>query len=230
MGVIYLVRHGQASFGAEDYDALSELGFAQAEALGASLVARGVPVDVAVRGTMRRHRETAGACLRAMQRALEVREDAGFDEFDHREVLVRFEPRYEDRAALIADMAASEHPMRAFEALFVRAVARWTSGAHDGDYREPYARFAERVDRALLRLADGLGSKESAIVFTSGGPIAAIAATLVGAPADRVYALQQRLVNAGLTKLVVGRSGIALSTLNEHVVFEGERRSLLTYR
>ena len=34
MGMLYLVRHGQASFGAADYDQLSELGARQCEALG----------------------------------------------------------------------------------------------------------------------------------------------------------------------------------------------------
>ncbi|EXF47276.1 phosphoglycerate mutase family protein [Pseudomonas sp. BAY1663] len=34
MGSIYLIRHGQASFGAENYDVLSPLGYRQSEALG----------------------------------------------------------------------------------------------------------------------------------------------------------------------------------------------------
>ena len=34
MGTLYLVRHGQASFGAADYDNLSELGHRQAVRLG----------------------------------------------------------------------------------------------------------------------------------------------------------------------------------------------------
>ena len=59
MGVVLLVRHGQASFGADDYDVLSETGWEQARLLGAWLAARGVAPDVVVRGGMRRHRETA---------------------------------------------------------------------------------------------------------------------------------------------------------------------------
>ena len=34
MGTLYLVRHGQASFGTDDYDLLSELGVRQCERLG----------------------------------------------------------------------------------------------------------------------------------------------------------------------------------------------------
>jgi broad specificity phosphatase PhoE len=42
VGVILLVRHGQASFGGADYDVLSPSGERQARRLGAALAARGV--------------------------------------------------------------------------------------------------------------------------------------------------------------------------------------------
>ena len=59
MGVVLLVRHGQASFGADDYDVLSETGWEQSRLLGAWLADRKVVPDVIWRGDMRRHRETA---------------------------------------------------------------------------------------------------------------------------------------------------------------------------
>ena len=61
MGAIYLVRHGQASFGAAEYDALSPLGVEQAGILGAALKQRGLSFDRIVSGPMRRHRQTAEA-------------------------------------------------------------------------------------------------------------------------------------------------------------------------
>ena len=59
MGAVYLVRHGQASFGKADYDALSETGFEQARVLGESLRARLPRPDALFTGSLRRHRETA---------------------------------------------------------------------------------------------------------------------------------------------------------------------------
>ena len=59
MSSILLVRHGQASFGAADYDNLSDTGHEQSRVLGAALAARGVAPDVVVAGEMRRHRQTA---------------------------------------------------------------------------------------------------------------------------------------------------------------------------
>ncbi|MDE2077727.1 MAG: histidine phosphatase family protein, partial [Burkholderiales bacterium] len=66
MGAIYLIRHGQASFGASNYDQLSELGHQQARVLGEALLPRLARVDAAVTGTLQRHQATASSCLEAM--------------------------------------------------------------------------------------------------------------------------------------------------------------------
>ena len=59
MGMVLLVRHGQASFGAEDYDVLSEAGVAQSKRLGAWLREAAVQPAALVHGAMRRQRDTA---------------------------------------------------------------------------------------------------------------------------------------------------------------------------
>ena len=53
MGTLYLVRHGQASFGADDYDQLSPLGLQQAQRLGAHWLAHGQRFDTVLMGTLR---------------------------------------------------------------------------------------------------------------------------------------------------------------------------------
>ncbi|WP_164030788.1 histidine phosphatase family protein, partial [Serratia marcescens] len=50
MGSIYLIRHGQASFGADDYDVLSPTGIRQAEILGDHLRNLGVRFDRVLSG------------------------------------------------------------------------------------------------------------------------------------------------------------------------------------
>ena len=61
MGQVHFVRHGQASFGTDDYDRLSPLGWQQARWLGRHLSETGHRYDAVVSGGMRRHRETAQA-------------------------------------------------------------------------------------------------------------------------------------------------------------------------
>ena len=73
------------------------------------------------------------------------------------------------------------------------------------------------------------------VAVTSGGPVAAAAATLVGGTGDGDAALAARLwtrfntvvVNAGVTRVVVGSTGPRLLSFNEHPHLAGD---LLTYR
>ena len=48
MSQVLLVRHGQASWGSDDYDVLSDLGERQSRMLGEALAARGVVPDLVV--------------------------------------------------------------------------------------------------------------------------------------------------------------------------------------
>lgn len=224
---LVLVRHGQASFGAADYDVLSETGRRQARAAGEALRGRIGSVDVVVTGAMRRQRDTAAICLEAMGLAARWNEDAEWNEFDHEEVLRVFEPRWADPAELRRDLeAAARHD--AFERLFHAAVARWTGGAHDADYRETWPGFLARVDGAVARLARVGGT---VLVFTSGGPIsAACRAQLGAADASSVLAHAFRLANASLTTLEAGPDGLLLGTFNEHAHLTRTGAGLVTFR
>ena len=118
MGAIYLLRHGQASFGGDNYDQLSPTGVAQARVLGQALKAREVVPAVALSGTMQRHRDTASGCLAELGATLPVRELAGVNEFDHEAVIRAAEPRYADRLAMMTDFAATGDPRPSVQARF----------------------------------------------------------------------------------------------------------------
>jgi broad specificity phosphatase PhoE len=225
---LVLVRHGQASFGAADYDVLSETGLRQARAAGATLRGRVGAVHAAVTGTMRRQRDTAAACLEAMGLALPAAADAAWNEFDHEEVLRVFEPRWADHAELHRDLAAAGRP-DAFEHAFLAAVGRWTGGAHDAEYRETWPGFLARVDAALSRLA--AGPDGTVLVFTSGGPIsAACRAHLAAHDATGVLAHAFRLANASVTTLEGGPDGLLLRAFNDAAHLGKPGSGLLTFR
>ena len=92
MSAVYLVRHGQASFGAADYDVLSERGQQQAQVLGQALARAQAGFAVVASGDLQRHRQTAQACLEAMGLAPAWRSDAGWNEFDHVRVITALRP------------------------------------------------------------------------------------------------------------------------------------------
>ncbi|TWD80555.1 broad specificity phosphatase PhoE [Kribbella amoyensis] len=226
MGAIYLVRHAQASFGKSDYDQLSELGERQAAVLGQALDARGIKPELVVRGSMRRHARTAELALAAAGIDGDVLVDRGFDEFDHDEVIVAYKPAYRRRAVLLADLARTGNPGRAFQRMFAEATARWIEGG-DG-YSESFAGFRDRVDEAVRRTAEQVGKGETAVVFTSGGPIAAVVSRLWPGGDELWSRLNPVTVNTAITKLTVGRTGLTVVSHNEHGHLDGT--DLLSYR
>lgn len=221
MAVVLLVRHGQASFGGPDYDLLSERGERQSRVVGRRLAAMG-GVDRVVHGTLRRQVQTADQCLPLLGAGVDRLEDDRWDEYDSGDLF----------AHLPADEAlvAEPDPRRVFQARLEQAIERWRSGHNDGDYEESYAAFHARARAALDTLVADLGRSETVAVFTSGGVIAALCAQWLHADAAGWAALNRVMVNTGVSKLVHGRSGTNLLSVNDHAHLEEQPRDLLTYR
>ncbi len=227
MSLLLLVRHGQASWGTDDYDALSEHGARQSRVLGEELARRGHRPHLVVAGGMRRHRETAREVLAGAGWAADVDTDPGWDELDHRQLLERHAtphaagPRPGDPRRPDPDGA-----QRRFE----EATLRWTGGAFADEYDETFPAFCARVDGALRRTAQRLGSGQTAVVLTSGGPVSWVAADLLAGEAELWRRLVPVVVNASVTKVVVGQRGTTLVSFNDHGHLEGPDGGLVTYR
>lgn len=216
-----LVRHGQASWGAADYDQLSETGERQSRILGEALAARGVVPDVVVRGAMKRHRQTAVAALAAGGWSAEIVEDDGWNEFDHHQMLELHPP---------APGEGEEMTRAEFQRWFEEATLRWTGGRYAHEYDESFTDFGVRVDAALRRTVGRLGPRETAVVFTSGGPVSWVAAALLEGGAHLWTQLNPVTVNASVTKVVVGGRGSTLVSFNDHSHLEAPDGGLVTYR
>ncbi len=208
MGQIVIVRHGQASYGAADYDVLSPRGEKQAARTGELLA--DLRPDALLHGAMKRQQRTAEVMADAAGWSVVPRLDDGWDEMDHLAVLDAQPKHFE-----------GEPDERQFQAWFEQATARWLSGEHDGDYRESWPVFAERVLGALDRIGEG-----TTVVTTSGGPVAVVVATLLESPAA-YQRIAPVAVNAAVTRVVTGSRGRTLVSFNEHTHLTGD---LLTYR
>ena len=206
MGQILLVRHGQASFGADDYDVLSDRGEEQAALLGATLA--GLTPDLIVHGSLRRQRETAKIIAESAGWTTPMQVDPRWDEIEF--------------SGSQSRMAAREIGAAAFQRWYEVATDRWLSGEHEsGD--ESWTDFGGRTSAALAALSDA----GTAVVVTSGGPIAALTAALVdgGTPAYR--RLMPVVVNTSVTRVIAGRRGLSLLSFNTH---EHLGRGMVTYR
>jgi len=225
---ILLVRHAQASFGAADYDVLSELGVAQVRALVAGLERRGITADRVVSGSLRRQLDTAGPCAAAA--AVEVEIDPRLNEYDDADVIehhsssnVRLERGPGDDAPPISS--------REFQDILDGALRAWVAAGGSGPARTPWPAFLEAATGAVRDLAGSLGRGETAIAVTSGGVLGALCATLIGLAPESFVAFNHVSVNAAMTKVVVGRGGTTLVTFNDHAhLEEAGDSSLITYR
>jgi broad specificity phosphatase PhoE len=208
MPTVYLLRHGQASFGAEDYDVLSPMGERQSAVLGEALRHRDIRVDQVWSGTLRRQFATAAFCLPAAGISVPCREDPRWNEYDHLGLVQR---------------SLTEPPStRDFQAVLEKALLAWMT-----EERSTWPDFRDGACAALEELFGSLGSGGTGLVFTSGGVISAVCAVLLGLPAEGFLAVNRTMINASLTKLVRGRSGTSLISLNEHGHLN---RELLSYR
>ncbi|MGW0948990.1 histidine phosphatase family protein [Streptomyces sp. NPDC002623] len=215
MPLICLVRHGQASFGARDYDVLSDLGRDQATAIGRELARRGLRDPHLVSGTLARQHDTARLLAHAAGFTEPLRQDARWNEYDHLTLLSRYPDPPSDS--------------RAVQELLDRALQAWIEDPDE--IGEPsWSDFVTGATDALTELSTTLQQGRDAVVVTSGGVLAALCGALLSLPPVGVVALNRVTVNAAITTLVVGGSGTSLLTFNDHAHFTGDRRGLLTYR
>lgn len=221
MAVVYLVRHGQASFGQSDYDILSPTGQLQSAIVGEELRRRGLKFDQVWSGTLRRQRDTATACLTTAGIDVECRPDPRWNEYDLDPLL---------RHHLPDDPAEAFGSPREFQALLERAILEWSSDGHRVGAAGTWREFCDSGCAALADLCLALGRGGTGLVFTSGGVIAAICADLLKLTPEGFLTVNRSMANGGITKIVHGKSGLSLVSLNEHAHFEGANRELLSYR
>ncbi|WP_217474327.1 histidine phosphatase family protein [Stutzerimonas stutzeri] len=235
MGSIYLIRHGQASFGAENYDVLSPLGIEQASALGDHLNRLGVRFDRCFSGDLNRQQDTARATLQRMaasQQRLPVEIDSAFNEFladevirAHMDDLLAVEPH----AMQIFANAASHRAE--FQRLFKYVIYRWASGEHEKQGLESWQSFVDRVQAGLRRILTLASQKDHIAIFTSGGTITALLQLIIGVPPIRAFELNWQIVNTSLSRLKFRDQDVALASFNSHAHLELLKNpELVTYR
>lgn len=224
---LLLVRHGQASFGAADYDNLSERGWTQSRRLGAWLAKGGHRFRAVVVGGMRRHRQTAEAVAEAFAaEGIEWPEptiDDGFAEFDHRAVFSAYLER--DPEDPIAVASRSGDP-RDVGAMLQAALLAWARDELPG-VPETWAAFGDRVRAAGERL-DALADGGEALVLSSGGVISRLAQIALDVPDTRAVELNLSLRNSAVSEFHPHRGRLRLGMWNSLPHLHGDR-ALWTY-
>ncbi|MFO1338439.1 MAG: histidine phosphatase family protein [Burkholderiaceae bacterium] len=205
MGTLYLVRHGQASFGSDDYDRLSELGHRQSRALGEHFQQRGRRFGSVFTGTLRRHRETCEGIAEGLGQPLVAEQLPGLDEYDP-EAIVRAIHDGE-----LAPPASPEAARQHFRLLRDGLVA-WMQGRSEPAGMPRYADFAAGVSGALAR-ARGQGEGD-VLVVSSGGPISVAVGLVLRLSPEALVDLNLRIRNSAVTEFVATPKRHSLLSFN----------------
>ena len=236
MSTLYLIRHGQASFGQSDYDRLSLLGKKQARIVARHLCHLGAVFDAAYAGPLRRQQQTAAAMAGAYaikrqtfpplqtQAELEEYDAAGLWRHLRKSALASHPELAADRDRLHGDP-------RAFQRLFSRIVQSWVAGDHPSAQIESWKAFGQRVRRGLRRIMRREGAGKHVAVVTSAGPVAVAVQMAAAVPDDRCADLSWQVLNASITRFRYRAERFTLAGFNDVAALELDGDpDLLTYR
>ena len=209
MGTLHLVRHGQASFGADDYDRLSDLGQRQARRLGEYLRARAggepPPYQAVLMGTLRRHAQTWEALAEGAGLALQPLVWPGLDEYDSHAVITAVHPN---------PLPKPDTPetYRQHFRLLRDGLRQWMDGVVSPRGMPSYREFADGVAGALdhvRRHFDG-----EVLLVSSGGPISTAVGQVLGTAPETTIELNMRIRNSALTEFAFTPKRHMLVTYN----------------
>jgi broad specificity phosphatase PhoE len=206
MGNLYLVRHGQASFGADDYDQLSDLGRRQSVRLGEYLRGKGLRIDAVITGTLRRHQQTWAGIAEGLQLQAEPLPWPGLNEYDSEAVIAAIHPHKLEKPD-------SPEMYRHHFRLLRDGLAQWMAGVVSPKGMPSYNDFVAGVTSALDHVrAHHHG--QNVLIVSSGGPISMAVGHVLGTSPETTIELNLRIRNSSITEFAFTPKRHMLVTYN----------------
>ena len=206
MGNLYLVRHGQASFGADDYDQLSALGKQQSIRLGEYWRERGMVFEAVLTGSLKRHRQTWEGIQQGLQDTqLQALVWPGLNEYDSEAVIAAIHPH---------PLAKPDTPelYRHHFRLLRDGLTQWMNGVVSPRGMPSYREFQQGVADALALVRQQ--TKGDVLLVSSGGPISTAVGHILGTTPETTIELNLRIRNSAVTEFSFTPKRHALQTFN----------------
>ncbi len=195
MGTLYLIRHGQASFGATDYDNLSPLGHQQSVRLGEYLAGKNLKFDAVLVGTLKRHAQTLAGIQQGMKAEQEAIQWPGLNEYDSHAVISAIHPE---------PLAKPDTPemYRNHFRILRNGLTQWMNGATQPKGMPSYPDFQKGVTSALDHVRTHLGANPggNVLMVSSGGPISTAVGHILGTTPEMTIELNLRIRNTAVTE------------------------------
>ena len=205
MGTLYLVRHGQASFGADDYDVLSPLGRQQSVRLGEYFKFKGVTFDAALTGTLNRQIQTYAGICKGMGTEPNATPWPGLNEYDSHAVIETIHPQPLEKPS-------NAEMYRNHFRLLKRGLIQWSAGLANPKGMPSYADFVKGVTSALDHIR--ASSEGNVLLVSSGGPISTAVGHVLGTSAETAIEMNLRIRNSSVTEFAFTPKRHMLVTYN----------------
>jgi broad specificity phosphatase PhoE len=239
VGILFLIRHAQASFLEQNYDKLSRRGEAQAALLGEYLARSNIIFDRLCVGPCVRQRETAELMSDAYRKAgLAFPEPLilpEFNEYQGEAVLQRSLPGLLENDPSIRDLhtafqsANGPGERRAtFQKLYEAVIRKWVEGTLPSPGVETWPEFSSRVNLGLSKFLTNGGHGERVAIVTSGGPIAVAMQRALNLSPQRTLQVSWMSRNCSWSEFLYSGERFALSAFNAHPHLNDA--AMLTYR
>jgi len=207
VGSLFLIRHGQASYGQTDYDRLSPRGIEQARALGPALAR--MNLDAIYVGPHTRQQQTLEHAVAACDAKLPVHVDhAGLAEYPAFKILEHFIPRLASEDPRFAELATAPTP-RLLDEAFKRILRMWGEDQWAAPEVERVGGFVARVTAALEHAIRTSESGARIALVTSAGPIGVAVGSVFGLPPERMVRTSVVVRNTSITELRFRRETFA---------------------
>ena len=205
MGTLYLVRHGQASFGADNYDQLSDLGQRQCHQLGRYFASKGRRFDTVISGTLQRQIQSQQAIASGLGQASEALRLPGLNEYDSHAVISAVHPQ------ALAKPNTPELYRHHFRVLR-QGLAAWMAGQTQPVGMPTYADFVAGVAAAMDHVRSQCEGE--VLMVGSGGPIATAVGLVLGVAPAVTIDLNMRIRNSAVTEFHFNPKRHALVSYN----------------
>ncbi len=236
MSELILVRHGQASFGADSYDKLSELGVTQVQHLCRHWQTLGVQFDQLYSGTLLRQRETAAELqpLLAGQN-VQPQQMAALNEYSGDPLIKAYLRNHASDEGFDPALAWPLQEERLFQRVFEAATARWINNNLEPDPEdlefESWSQFRERVHQAIDGIMARHQNGSRVLISTSGGVIAMTLQRVLEIPDRHVISTNWMVHNSSVTRIKYGGGKMSLTQFNSLPHLEKvDLQTLITYR
>lgn len=236
MASLYLIRHGQASFGSDHYDQLSPLGQRQADLSGRFFADVGLHFTQAASGDLSRQRETGERVLASQPETIALHIDPRLNEVDNEGQIEALLPLLCERdAAFAARVKAGRTDSKQYQKVIQAVFNAWVSP--DCPAFSNTASWPEYLQGVKGALEDAMARAEGGsdtAIFTSGGTIATAVSWILGVRHDQIYGFYEPVFNCSITRLIFSRGRVSLSNFNDtaHLQLLSQQlgEPLVTYR